>query len=253
VATLAETELRQEILKLQRRIEKLAALLRLALALLQTSGFTLSGERLPEGENKLRLRRAVDQGCACVPLRAVLRFLHLSPRRFHAWRRKQTACALDDQSSWPGPSPRRLTSSEIQVIGALVTSPDYRYVATGTLAILAQVQHGSRLAVNVVPPRSAVRMATPAPPRSSDEAEVGLRTTKPDEMWHIETTVIRLFGGTRAYLHAVIRNFSRRFLPGVWPRCARPSTAWPCCSTPSEAQSVPRLVQSYWRTRAWRT
>jgi transposase InsO family protein len=31
-------------------------------------------------------------------------------------------------------------------------------------------------------------------------------------MWHIDTTVIRLLDGTRAYLHAVIDNFSRRIL-----------------------------------------
>jgi transposase InsO family protein len=31
-------------------------------------------------------------------------------------------------------------------------------------------------------------------------------------MWHIDTTVIRLLNGTRAYLHAVIDHFSRRIL-----------------------------------------
>ena len=31
-------------------------------------------------------------------------------------------------------------------------------------------------------------------------------------MWHVDTTVIRLLDGTRAYLHAVIDNFSRRIL-----------------------------------------
>ena len=31
-------------------------------------------------------------------------------------------------------------------------------------------------------------------------------------MWHIDTTVIRVLDGTRAYLHAVIDNFSRRIL-----------------------------------------
>jgi transposase InsO family protein len=40
---------------------------------------------------------------------------------------------------------------------------------------------------------------------------VGLRTTRVDEMWHIDTTVIRLLDGT-VYLHAVIDNFSRRIL-----------------------------------------
>src|ERR1700721_2872131 len=54
VADLTETELRQEILKLRRRVQKLAALLRLVLALLQASGFTLSRERLRDGRAKRR-------------------------------------------------------------------------------------------------------------------------------------------------------------------------------------------------------
>ena len=54
-----EPELRLEILKLRQRVEKLTAVLRLALALLQTSGFRLSGARLPDGEAKLRILRAV--------------------------------------------------------------------------------------------------------------------------------------------------------------------------------------------------
>jgi hypothetical protein len=32
--------------------------------------------------------------------------------------------------------------------------------------------------------------------------KIGLRTTRANEMWHIDTTVIRLLDGTRAYLHA---------------------------------------------------
>jgi hypothetical protein len=50
-ADLTEPELRQEIVELRRRVEMLAALLRLALALLHTSGFRLSGERLPDKPN----------------------------------------------------------------------------------------------------------------------------------------------------------------------------------------------------------
>ena len=78
VADLTEPELLQEILKLRQRVHKLAALLRLVLALLQTSGFSLSGARLPDGEANLRILRAVDRAGECIPLRAVLRFLHLA-------------------------------------------------------------------------------------------------------------------------------------------------------------------------------
>jgi putative transposase len=138
MADLTEAELRQELLKLRRRVEKLAALLRLALALLQTSGFRLSGARLRDGQAKLRILRAVDRARECIPLRVVLRFLRVSPSRFQAWRRRQTACAVDDQSSCPRTSPHRLTVSEVKAIGDMVTSPKYRHVPTGTLAVLAQ-------------------------------------------------------------------------------------------------------------------
>jgi putative transposase len=137
----------------------------------------------------------------------------LSPSRFHAWRRRHTGCALDDQSSCPRTSPHQLTPSEIRVIEDLVTSPEYRHVPTGTLAVLAQrlgtVWASASTWYRLVRrfgwrrPRLRVHPAKPT---------IGLRTTRPDEMWHIDTTVIRLLDGTRVYLHAVIDNFSRRIL-----------------------------------------
>lgn len=213
VADLTELELRQEVLTLRRRVQKLAALLRLALVLLRVSGFTLSGERLLDGRDKLRILRAIDQARACIPLRALLRLLRLSPSRFHAWRRRRTACALDDQSSCPRTSPHRLTPSEVRVIEDMVTSPEYRHVPTGTLAVLAQ-RLGTVWASASTWYRLVRRFAWRRPRLRVHpvKPKIGLRTTRPNEMWHIDTTVIRLLDGTRAYLHAVIDNFSRRIL-----------------------------------------
>src|SRR5215469_2160072 len=101
VTELTELELRQEVLKLRHRVRKLTALLRLVLALLQASGFRLTIARLPDGRDKLRILRAVDRAREYLPLRALLRFLRVSPSRFHAWSRTQRACVLDDQSSCP--------------------------------------------------------------------------------------------------------------------------------------------------------
>src|SRR5215469_17475644 len=113
VTELTDPELRQEVLKLRRRVRKLTALLRLALALLQASGFRLTVARLPEGRDKLRILRAVDRAREHVPLRALLRFLRVSPGRFHAWSRRKRACVLDDRSSCPRISPSRLTPAEV--------------------------------------------------------------------------------------------------------------------------------------------
>jgi hypothetical protein len=57
VVDLTQPELRREILKLRRRVQKLTALLHLVLALLRTSEFSLTGERLPEGRGKMRILR----------------------------------------------------------------------------------------------------------------------------------------------------------------------------------------------------
>jgi hypothetical protein len=117
-------------------VRKLAALLRLVLVVWRRSGFDLSHERLADGRNKMQLGRAVDRARAYIPLRALLQFLHVSPSRFHTWRR-QDACALNDESSCPRTSPHRLTLPEIWAIKDMVTSPDYRHVPTGTLAELS--------------------------------------------------------------------------------------------------------------------
>ena len=214
-------------------MRKLTALLRLALALLHASGFHLTGARLPDGRDKRRILRAVDRAREYLPLRTLLRVMRVSPSRFHAWCRRQCACVLDDQSSCPRTSPSRLTRSEVRAIQDMVTSPEYRHIPTGTLAVLAQRlgkvwaspstwyhlvrQNGWRR------PRLRVHPAKP---------QVGLRTTRADEMWHIDTTVIRLLDGTRAYLHAVIDNFSRRIL------------AWRVAETAAPVTSVAVLVDA---------
>ena len=233
VADLTELELRQEVLTLRRRVQKLAALLRLALVLLRVSGFTLSGERLLDGSDKLRILRAIDQARACIPLRALLRLLRLSPSRFHAWRRRRIACALDDQSSCPRTSPHRLTPSEVRVIEDMVTSPEYRHVPTGTLAVLAQ-RLGTVWASASTWYRLVRRFAWRRPRLRVHpvKPKIGLRTTRPNEMWHIDTTVIRLLDGTRAYMHAVIDNFSRRIL------------AWPVAETFAPVNSVAVLLDA---------
>ena len=98
-------------------------------------------------------------------------------------------------------------------IQEMVTSEDYRHVPTSRLAILAQ-----RLGKVFASPATWFRLVQlhkwrrprrrihPAKPK------VGIRAFIPNEIWHVDTTLIRLLDGSRAYLHAIIDNFSRRIL-----------------------------------------
>ncbi len=95
----------------------------------------------------------------------------------------------------------------------MVTSEEYRHVPAGTLALLAQ-----RLGRVFASPTTwyrLVRLRKWRRPRlrvHPSKPKVGVRGSAPNEIWHVDTTLIRLLDGTRAYLHAVIDNFSRRIL-----------------------------------------
>ena len=119
------------------------------------------------------------------------------------------------------------------MIHDMVTAPEYRHVPTGTLAVLAQ-RLGRVCASASTWYRLARRFGWRRPRLRVHPAKptIGLRTTRPNEMWHIDTTVIRLLDGTRAYLHAVIDNFSRRIL------------AWRVADTFAPVNSVAVLVEA---------
>ena len=204
--------LQAEVLRLQKRVVVLITFLRLVFALLQVSGFSLKNTRLPDGVRKQRLLRAIDRSCSVLPLRSVLRVLRLSHTRYHWWRR-EGECGLDDVRSCPHTSPQQLTPEEIEAIKEMVTSNEYRHVPTGTLALLAQ-RLGRVFASSTTWYRLVSRHKWRRPRRRVHPAKpkVGIRASRPNEIWHIDMTVIRLLDGTRAYLHAIIDNFSRRIL-----------------------------------------
>jgi transposase InsO family protein len=95
----------------------------------------------------------------------------------------------------------------------MVTSEEYRHVPTGVLARLAQ-----RLAKVFASPTTWYRLVRdhkwrrPRQRVHPAKPKVGIRASRPNEIWHVDTTVIRLLDGSRAYLHAIIDNFSRRVL-----------------------------------------
>jgi hypothetical protein len=123
------------LVKLDRRVRILAAVVRILLALLRASSFTLAGERLPEGAAKAGILRAITSAKAFLPLAAILRVVRLEPGRYHAWNRRDSAlaCGLDDRSSCPRTSPSQLTPSEVADIKEMVLAPDVRSAHTAVI------------------------------------------------------------------------------------------------------------------------
>jgi transposase InsO family protein len=209
------------VAKLDRRARILAAVVRVLLAVLRASGFTLAGGRLPEGAAKVGILRAISGATPFLPLGVTLRIARLEPGRYHEWKRASTlACGLDDRSSCPRTSPSRLTLTEVADIMDMVLAPEYRHMALRTVALYAQ-RIGKVFASPTTwaklvhergwrRPRQRVHPAKPT---------VGVRAAQPNETWHVEVTLLKLLDGTRAYVHAVVDNYSRKIL--AWTVAAR--------------------------------
>ena len=205
-------DLDREVLVLRRRVAQLSALLRLLVVLLKACGISLRQRRVPDGLRKATLLRAVERSRSALPLRIALRVLGLSASRYYSWRREEE-CELDDVDSCPRSSPGRLTRDEVAAVEEMVTSDEYRHVPTGTLALLAQ-RLGKVFASASTWYRLVRRYKWRRPRRRvhPEKPKIGIRAMRPNEIWHVDTTLIRLLDGTRAYLYAVIDNFSRRIL-----------------------------------------
>ncbi len=180
--------------------------------LLKVTGISLNHTRLSDGSPKVLLLRTIERPRSVLPLRIVLRVLRLSRSRHHSWKREEE-CGLDDMPSCPRTSPQQLTYDEVETIKEMVTSDEYRHVPTATLAILAQ-----RIGTVFASPTTwfrLVRLYKWRRPRlrvHPTKPKDGIRSSVPNEIWHVDTTLTRLLDGARAYIHAVIDNFSRRIL-----------------------------------------
>ena len=212
VVSMSDVELRREVVELRRRNETVLAVLRLVVVLVKVCEVSLFRRRVPSGKKKRLLIRAVERSKDALSLRTALRILGLSKTRYHDWMREEE-CELDDVSSCPKSQPQQLTEEERDVIKEMVTSDEYRHVPTGTLAVLAQ-----RLGKVFASASTWYRLARvhgwrrPRRRVHPPKPKLGIRASTPNELWHVDTSIVRLLDGTRAYLYAVIDNFSRRIL-----------------------------------------
>lgn len=211
VLDMSLVELQREVVALRRRNARLIALLRLIITVMKVTHFTLSQIRLPQEAQKLRVLQAIEYSQKHFPLKTVLRVIGLSHGRYREWKRVE--CGLDDLPSCPRSSPHQLTAAEMRTIQEMVTSEKKRHVATGTLARLAE-----RMGKVFASPSTWYRLVRihkwrrvrlrvyPANPKT------GVRAIRTNEIWHVDTSLVRLVNGGRAYIHAVIDNYSRRIL-----------------------------------------
>ena len=206
-------ELLEQVDSLRQRAKVHAAIIGLLVRVLRLRGGKFDADRVPDGETKSSVLRAIASATGLLSLSTVLRIVGISSARYHAWRRKEDGCGLDDQPSCPKSFPSQLTRDEVSTMRDFVESESYRHVAVQNLAVYSQ-RLGKLFAslstwYKMIRERGWKRPRRRVHPAKPEE---GLRATRPNQYWQIDATVIRLTTGIRIYLQAVIDNFSRSIL-----------------------------------------
>jgi putative transposase len=106
-----------------------------------------------------------------------------------------------------------LTPAEIENMKQRVESDDHQHMSPLALAL-----HAQRIGKALASPSTWYRLVKNAGWRRPrirvhpDKSKIGIRAKAPGELHHLDVTIIGLLDGNRAYLHAVIDNYSRRIL-----------------------------------------
>ncbi len=190
-AEMLPEDLHRELVRLRRQNERLLAILRLVVALLRVSGYSLRRRRLSDGWKKALLLTVIEQSRSVLGLRSCLRVVRLSSSRYHSWRR-ESQCELDDVSSCPRTNPRQLTRAEVREIREMVVAEEFRHIPTGALSVLAQ-----RLGRVFASPSTWYRLVRrhgwrrPRARVHPEKPTIGIRASKPNEIWHIDVLSTR--------------------------------------------------------------
>ena len=203
----------RETLALKSQIEVLRAKHELLSKTIKIFGFQIQFRRLPQPESKSDILAAIKSAMQTISLQVCLELIGLSSARYFHWIKRQVTCALKDQSTCPRVSPTKLTTSEINKIKDLYTSKDFSHYSALSLSwlgkktgdIVASASTWSRVIRDLGIKRNRLRVYPTKP-------KIGIRASAPGQIWHLDLTILRLQDGTRAFIQAIIDNYSRYVL-----------------------------------------
>jgi hypothetical protein len=207
---LSNDELLFEIDRLKRELAEATAKSDLITTTVKTLGFQLQFKGVPSAEINSKIIRAVKIASVHIGLNTSLDLVKLSKARFSAWLTRQKRCSLEDRQTCGRLSPTRLLNREVSKIKEMIVDPAYRHFSVASLAIYAarkSLDHASESTWHRVIKQFELKRSGkrhyPAKPR------VGIRASAPNQIWHLDLSVIKLKDGTRCYIQALIDNFSR--------------------------------------------
>ncbi|NRA64491.1 MAG: DDE-type integrase/transposase/recombinase [Pseudobacteriovorax sp.] len=218
VVTLPELDRSSEDLvikinQLKNELESFKTKQKLVIFTFRIFGLQIQYKRLPRDEEKKLLIEAIKSAANSLDLNACLDAIGLSLARYHHWLRSLRKCKIPEADLCPRAHPLGLTAKELAKIKEYISSKRFAHFSISSLAIFAK-RKGDLFASPATWSRVVRKLGLRRPSKRvyPPKPKVGIRATSPNQLWHIDLSVIKLQDGTRCYIQAIIDNFSRYVL-----------------------------------------
>ena len=207
------SELLEEVVNLKSRLAAVQAEQELLSKTIKIFGFQIQNKRLPSAHLKSEILITIKNAMTVISLQCCLEVIGLSVQRYFYWLKRQVACHLDDQPICPRISPTQSTIHEKRKMVDLYTSKDFAHYSVMALSwfgkrtgeVVASASTWSRVIRELGLKRNRIRIYPEKP-------KIGIRASAPGQIWHLDVTILRLQDGSRAFVQAIIDNFSRYVL-----------------------------------------
>lgn len=207
------TEMADKISETETLLRESRASLQLLKQVHKIMGHQLGFKHIDSKEIRDKVLRAIRVAMASARRSICLRTLDMSLSRFKRWKREKRGCAVSDAKTCPKFSPNQLTFREIQLMGEFVTSEKYAHFPIRSLQLYAQ-RMGLLFCTYSTWTKyiSLYGWLRPRKKKRKKCTRVGIRATRPNQIWHVDVSHFIFPNGQKAFIQAVIDNFSRYVL-----------------------------------------
>jgi len=201
--------LEDEVVTLNNDLKKQKSLLNLITNVRKLFPYPFSKKKIKNKELKKNIIIEISKAKKHNKLYKCLEAIGLSLSSYKRWRAEIKPCVITKDICAKSNN-STITLEELEKLRFYITSAKYQHIPISRLYLLAQREKKLFCSLNTWYKYNTIfEWRSFIPLKYKRNNKIGLKAIRPNQYWHIDVSVIEIAGGRKAYLQAIIDNYSR--------------------------------------------
>ncbi|OLY59895.1 transposase [Leptospira santarosai serovar Guaricura] len=170
----------------------------------------MRGKRRIWTEQKKYIVSIITRISPLIGIKAACKLLKISTQRFYRWK-NEAYCFNSTFNLCRKIHPKQLTSKEQRIVTHYLKKPEFQHWPLRS--VFYQMLNDTKAFMNLSTFYKYARALSPEFKRfKKPKQKIGIRTSAPLLLLHMDTTILRVQDGSKVYIHFIMDNFSRTIL-----------------------------------------